>query len=99
MVSGKQWWLIFRLLGGEPWCQEKRYFSLVLRSIVNVMQGSIEFKCSKKVCMLSEFAVVQMSSTNRFQNKGGLVIVVSALSSRSSMTIFAIMAETGQGSP
>ena len=66
------------------------------RSIVKVMQGSTEFKCSRKVCVLPDFAVVITSSTNLFQNKGGLVSEASALSSRSSMTMFAIIAEMGE---
>ena len=74
---------------------KKGDFPSFLRSVVNVIQGSNACKCSKKVCVFSDFAVAHTSSINLFQDKGGSVSVVSALFSRSSITMFAIITETG----
>ena len=63
--------------------------SSLTSSQVNFMFWWMEFRCCRKLLLSSFFIIVKVSSTNLFQNDGGVGDVLIAWTSRSSMNRFA----------
>ena len=70
--------------------------SALVSSQVNCIFGLMEFKCSRKLSLLFFLMIVKVSSTNLFHRIGGVVEVLMACFSNSSMYMFATSGLIGE---
>ena len=70
--------------------------SLLVSSLVNLMLGGIEFRCSRELFLLSFLMIVNVSPTNLSHKAGGVVDVLMAWTSRSSINKLATIGLMGE---
>ena len=70
--------------------------SLLVSSLENMMFGSIDFMCSRKLLLLAFLMMVKVSSTYIFHRTGGVGEVLMAWTSRSSINKLATMGLIGE---